>query len=142
MANEQLEFKFVDFRIVSSTFTSKVVDFDPSKAPEITVNFSIRHEYNHENKNLALFLKVDMEGADLPFNLSIEGGSLFTFSNPVENTDRLLQVAEISCAAIAFPYMREAVSDIIRRGGFPPLLLPPQNFVEMFKINHPGTALV
>jgi len=143
MANDQFEFQFTDFRIVSSTFSSKIIDeFDPSKTPEITVNFAIRHEYHVESKTLVLFLKVDMEGADLPFNLSIEGGSLFTFANPIENQDRLLQIAEINCAAIAFPYMREAVSDIIRRGGFPLLLLPPQNFVELFKTNHPDAVVV
>lgn len=143
MANEILEFQFLDFRIVSSAFSSKMVnDFDPSKAPEITVNFTMRHDFDAESKNMRLFLKVDMEGADLPFNLSIEGGSLFVFSNPIENNDYLLQIAEINCAAIAFPYMREAVSDMIRRGGFPLLLLPPQNFAQMFKTNHPDAVLI
>ncbi|OUD15651.1 protein-export chaperone SecB [Thioflexithrix psekupsensis] len=32
------------------------------------------------------------------------------------------------CPSILFPYLREAVSDVVTRGGFQPLLLAPVNF--------------
>lgn len=32
------------------------------------------------------------------------------------------------CPTVLFPYARQAVSDMILRGGFPPFLLPPVNF--------------
>ena len=36
------------------------------------------------------------------------------------------------CPNILFPYSREAVSDIVTRGGFPPLLLAPVNFDALY----------
>ncbi|ABQ25610.1 protein-export chaperone SecB [Geotalea uraniireducens] len=138
MANENYEFQFIDFRIVSSNFNIKLEkEFDSSKLTETAVNFAMKHDFVAESKKLQLFMKVDIGGADLPFTLSIEGGALFAFSHPIDDTNAFRKIAEINCAAIAFPYLREAVADIIRRGGYPPLHLPSVNFVDMYKRNHP-----
>jgi preprotein translocase subunit SecB len=37
------------------------------------------------------------------------------------------------CPGVLFPYARQAVSDLIMRGGFPPFLLPPVNFDQLFQ---------
>lgn len=37
------------------------------------------------------------------------------------------------CPAILFPYVRELVSDLVTRGGFPPFLLAPVNFEVLYK---------
>ena len=37
------------------------------------------------------------------------------------------------CPGVLFPYARQAVSDLILRGGFPPFLLPPVNFDALFQ---------
>ena len=36
------------------------------------------------------------------------------------------------CPGILFPYAREAVSDLITRAGFPPLVLSPVNFDALY----------
>ena len=36
------------------------------------------------------------------------------------------------CPNILFPYAREAVSDLVIKGGFPPLLLAPVNFDALY----------
>lgn len=36
------------------------------------------------------------------------------------------------CPNILFPFAREAVSDLVTKGGFPPLLLAPVNFDALF----------
>lgn len=36
------------------------------------------------------------------------------------------------CPSILFPYVREAISDLVTRGGFPPMLLAPVNFDAIF----------
>lgn len=36
------------------------------------------------------------------------------------------------CPNILFPYAREAISDLVTRGGFPPLLLAPVNFDALY----------
>jgi preprotein translocase subunit SecB len=36
------------------------------------------------------------------------------------------------CPAILFPYAREAISDLVTKGGFPPMLLAPVNFDALY----------
>ncbi|CAL1239899.1 protein-export chaperone SecB [Candidatus Methylocalor cossyra] len=36
------------------------------------------------------------------------------------------------CPNVLFPYAREAVSDLVIRGGFPPMLLAPVNFDALY----------
>ncbi|OIQ86093.1 protein-export protein SecB [mine drainage metagenome] len=38
----------------------------------------------------------------------------------------------MTCPNILFPYAREAVSDMVTRAGFPPVLLSPINFEALF----------
>jgi preprotein translocase subunit SecB len=41
-------------------------------------------------------------------------------------------VLATACPTILFPYAREVVSDLVTRGGFPPLLLAPVNFDALY----------
>jgi preprotein translocase subunit SecB len=38
----------------------------------------------------------------------------------------------VACPTVIFPYLRETVSDVITRGGFPPLLLAPISFEQLY----------
>lgn len=38
----------------------------------------------------------------------------------------------IACPTILFPYLREAISDLVIRGGFPPVLLAPVSFEALY----------
>ena len=38
----------------------------------------------------------------------------------------------IGCPTILYPYVREAISDLITRGGFPPVLLAPVSFEAIY----------
>jgi preprotein translocase subunit SecB len=38
----------------------------------------------------------------------------------------------IACPTVIFPYLRETMSDMISRGGFPPLLLAPISFEALY----------
>ena len=46
--------------------------------------------------------------------------------------DQIEPVLGIACPNIVFPYLREAVSDLVGRAGFPPVLLNPVNFEAMY----------
>ena len=48
---------------------------------------------------------------------------------PAEELDPILGVA---CPNILFPYLRETVSDVVNRAGFPPVLLSPINFDALY----------
>jgi len=38
----------------------------------------------------------------------------------------------IACPNLLFPYVRETISDLVTRGGFPPLLLSPISFEQLY----------
>jgi preprotein translocase subunit SecB len=44
------------------------------------------------------------------------------------------------CPSILFPYVREAISDLVTRGGFPQLLLAPVNFDALYAQHMQQTA--
>jgi preprotein translocase subunit SecB len=46
-----------------------------------------------------------------------------------EDLDPLLGIA---CPNILYPYLRETISDLITRGGFPPVLLSPVSFEAIY----------
>ena len=48
---------------------------------------------------------------------------------PAEELDPILGVA---CPNILFPYLRETVSHVVNRAGFPPVLLSPINFDALY----------
>jgi preprotein translocase subunit SecB len=41
-------------------------------------------------------------------------------------------VLGIGCPNIIFPYLREVISDVVTRAGFPPMILAPVNFEALY----------
>ena len=46
--------------------------------------------------------------------------------------DDLDPLLGIACPTILFPYLRETISDLVIRGGFPPVLLAPVSFEALY----------
>ena len=46
----------------------------------------------------------------------------------------------IACPNILYPYVREVVSDIVVRAGFPPVMLTPVNFEALFQAQKQAQA--
>lgn len=136
MAGENLEFNLIDFRIISSSFNLHEDKITEAEG-EFSINLGMKHDFIPQDKILRLFLKIDFGGKDVPCTLAVEGRALFEFSKIIEDPLALRRIAEINCAGIAYPYIREVVADMTRRGGLPPLHVPPVNFVHMYKTNHP-----
>ena len=64
------------------------------------------------------------------FLVEVAQSGIFQARNiPEENLEGLLAV---TCPNILFPYAREAVSDLVVRAGFPPVLLNPINFEALY----------
>jgi len=64
------------------------------------------------------------------FLVEVAQAGIFQVRNiPDENLEVILNV---TCPNIIFPYLREVVSDIVVRAGFPPVLLNPINFEALY----------
>ncbi|MBV2192926.1 MAG: protein-export chaperone SecB [Azonexus sp.] len=70
-------------------------------------------------------------GENTMFLVEVAQAGIFQIRNlPVENIEPVLGVA---CPNIIFPYLRETVSDLVTRAGFPPVLLAPINFEALYQ---------
>jgi len=64
------------------------------------------------------------------FLAEVVQAGIFSVRNvPAKELDPLLG---IGCPTILFPYLRESISDLITRGGFPPVLLNPVSFEALY----------
>jgi preprotein translocase subunit SecB len=77
--------------------------------------------------NVTVTVQVDEKTA---FLVEVQQAGLFTIVG--FEADKMPYLINSYCPSILFPYVRETVSDLVIRGGFPPLLLEPINFDAMF----------
>ena len=60
---------------------------------------------------------------------AVQAGVFQLRNVPEEDLKPLLGIA---CPTILFPYLRETISDLVVRGGFPPVLLAPVSFEALY----------
>lgn len=83
---------------------------------------------------VTLKLTVTVKNADqTAFLAETVIAGIFTLrSFPSEQINYILHN---TCATILFPYASEFIADLVRRGSFPPLFLPPVNFEALYQNN-------
>lgn len=80
---------------------------------------------------VALRVTITMaDGEDTIYLVEVEQAGLFTIKGFTDQ--QLPQVINASCPSILFPYLRETIDNIVTKGGFPALMLPPINFDALF----------
>lgn len=139
MAANSTLIDFRDCRLLTAHFELNR-DFAPGPEVQLTTNLSFSHNCFKDDQGspcLRLFMKILIQGEAAPLRAEVEMGGLFGLSSQPSDAVELSRVAEINCAAIMFPYLRESLADLTRRAGLAPLHLPPINFVEFYKQNHP-----
>jgi preprotein translocase subunit SecB len=70
------------------------------------------------------------DGEDTIYLAEVEQAGLFNIKGFTDQ--QLPQVINASCPSILFPYLRETIDNIVTKGGFPALMLPPINFDALF----------
>lgn len=75
--------------------------------------------------------KVGEDKAEKPaFLIEVQQAGAFTIKNLPQ--DAIKEILATTCPTILFPYGREAISNLVAKGGFPQLVLPPINFDAMY----------
>jgi preprotein translocase subunit SecB len=64
------------------------------------------------------------------FLIEVQQAGVFQIIN-IEEAE-MLPILNIVCPNVIFPYIRETVSDIVTRAGFPPVILSPVNFEALY----------
>jgi len=102
------------------------------EAPQIDVNMSTEsHALGEDLYHSSITVTVTAKTGDKTmFLVECTQAGIFRIEHVPQ--DQLPMVLGIGCPNIVFPYLRETVSDVVIRAGFPPLLLNPVNFESLF----------
>lgn len=102
------------------------------QSPEVDVQMNITNSTLEDTGlyEVVLTITVTAKSADSNFFLcEVQQAGLFEVSGA---EDELPMVLEIACPNILLPFVREAVSDLVGKGGFPQLLINPINFEGLY----------
>jgi len=67
------------------------------------------------------------------YQTTLTAGIFVARNIPAQELEAVLAIA---CPNILFPYVREVISDVVVRAGFPPVLLSPVNFEAIYQQQH------
>jgi preprotein translocase subunit SecB len=103
------------------------------KAPGININVNVTANPVSDREfdvNLTLNAKATFE-KEVLFNVELVYGGVFRIEGfPKEH---MLPILFIECPRLLFPFARQIISEATRNGGFPPLMLDPIDFAQMFQ---------
>ena len=101
--------------------------------PQFNLNMNTSAATFAENLHeVVLTITLEAKVADkVAYLVEIKQGGLFLVRG--YSDDDVRRVVGAFCPGVLFPYARQAVSDLILRGGFPPFLLPPVNFDGLYQ---------
>jgi preprotein translocase subunit SecB len=104
-----------------------------SKPPAINVQINVNAKPVSDTDfevELKIDGKAENEGSVL-FNIELIYAGVFRVQNvPAENVHPIVL---IECPRLLFPFARQIVSDAVRDGGFPPMLLDPVDFAALYR---------
>ena len=107
----------------------QVSEWNPQFNLNMNTSASTMNDTVHE---VVLTITLEAKIADkVAYLVEVKQGGLFMIRGYSDDDTR--RVVGAFCPGVLFPYARQAVSDMILRGGFPPFLLPPVNFDGLFQ---------
>lgn len=134
-----------------------------NKAPSLNVLAQFVKDFSFENPNAPRSLMAPQSQPDVNIQINVnakpgangefevelkieggakvEGNTLFAFDLAYGGIFRILNIPEqslqpvvlIECPRLLFPFARHIIADATRNGGFPPLMLDPIDFAQMFQ---------
>lgn len=103
--------------------------------PSFTVNINVgvnRRADDLYAVELTFTAKASRE-EDVLFNVELVYGGMFRLRNWPE--PQLAPVLMIECPRLLFPFARQVLANTTQQGGFPPLLMDPVDFTQIYRQN-------
>jgi preprotein translocase subunit SecB len=77
--------------------------------------------------------KAELPGNTVLFAFELQYAGVFRIQNvPPEGVQPLML---IECPRLLFPFAREIIATTVSNGGFPPLMLDPVDFADLYRQN-------
>jgi preprotein translocase subunit SecB len=106
--------------------------FSEEWKPEVSLDLQAKHsnvEGNIYEVVLGVTVSAKMEDKTT-FLIEVQQAGVFELTG--FDDEQMPHMLSSFCPNILFPYVREIVSDVVMRGGFPQLLLAPVNFDALY----------
>ena len=104
----------------------------PKSEPSVEVNVDVQ-AVSLSDHVYEVSLTTSITGRDETqtlFIIELVYAGIFTFQG--ENDDNIQPALLIDCPQLLFPFARSIISGVTQNGGFPPLLLQPVNFAQLY----------
>lgn len=103
-----------------------------NKQPSIDLNVDVQVQRLQENAfEVALVLRSEAKAeSQTLFLAELTYAGVFTLDVSDEERDGVLLVY---CPNILFPFARQIIANVTRDGGFPPLMLDPIDFTQLYQ---------
>ena len=135
MAN-QVQFNIQRIYLKDLSFESPMtpdVFTNMSSSPKVGFNFESNiNNITDDIYELTLFFNVKAEVEDKTLYL-VELKQCGVFSISTDDEAIRKRFLNVHCAEIVYPYARENISNVIQKGGFPPLFLSPIDFHTIYQ---------
>jgi preprotein translocase subunit SecB len=107
--------------------------------PKFSLNMNTTsEEIGPDIREILLTVTIEAkQGESTLYLVEVKQAGVFTVAGAT--TEDLKRLIGSFCPGVLFPYAREAVSDLIIKGGFPNFLLPLVNFDALFAQAAEGT---
>ncbi len=107
----------------------QVAEWNPQFGMNMNTTGSVLGENMHE---VVLTITLEAKIAEkVAYLVEVKQAGVFQIRGYAEEETR--RIVASFCPGVLFPYVRQAISDLIMRGGFPPFLLPPVNFDALYQ---------
>ena len=130
--NQQFAIQKIYIKDVSFESPNSPAMFTKEWQPEVNLDMNTNTQSLSEGVfEVVLSLTATVKNADqTAFLIEVQQAGIFTISGFAEND--MGHMLGSFCPNILFPYAREAVSDLVTKGGYPPLILAPVNFDALY----------
>ena len=100
--------------------------------PKVSLNLnSTSNKIADNTHEIVLSVAVEAKmGDNLAFLIELEQAGIFSIEDC--EPEEFKKLVGNRCPSMLYPYAREAISDLVGKGGFPQLLLQPYDFDELF----------
>lgn len=105
----------------------------PQQPPQISIQINVNAKPLSDTEfevELLIEGKAESAGSVL-FRIDLNYAGIFRVQNIPE--DQIHPVVLIECPRLLFPFAREIVGSAVRGGGFPPLLIDPVDFAQLYR---------
>jgi len=111
------------------------VFLSPATKPDIALSIDINAIKLADNIfEVILKIKAEAKGGDtVIFINELSYGGVFTIDEQIQDQQEIEQILLIYCPNILFPFARKIIANCTIDGNFPPLMLEPINFSDLYQ---------